>query len=150
MLYFNIIKCKLKKFNYRRNGFPIEFGLALWEEYMLSAMESTFGLRRVLISFGNLLSDPIGETNVLFKKLKDFGIEKICCPSNEEIAEFVDPNLNRSKSNSKKDVSELSPQDIIFQAFEDKSALNWNEQTIPKLNENSRKILSQEQKNLCV
>src|SRR4029453_17436824 len=68
-----------------RNGFPLSFGLALWERYNTAALNATRGHRRIQISHAELMADPIGTVRQLQKDLKGLGVDGLRVPSNEEI-----------------------------------------------------------------
>jgi hypothetical protein len=42
-----------------RDGFPLSFGLALWERYNVAALNATRGRRRVQVNHADLMADPV-------------------------------------------------------------------------------------------
>lgn len=88
----------------KRNGFPLKYGLALWEKYLLRAVESSQGLRRLHVSYHAILRDPVESVGRLFDQLVSLGVAPLRKPAAEEIQAFIDPDLHRQKAT---DVSNL-------------------------------------------
>ena len=80
-----------------RNGFPLRFGLALWERYNTSALNATLGLRRVQVNHSDLMADPVQLVRTLSMQLEALGVRGLALPSDEEILAFIDPSLYRAK-----------------------------------------------------
>ncbi len=80
-----------------RNGFPLRFGLALWERYNTSALNATLGLRRIQVNHSELMAEPVQLVRTLSLQLEEFGVRGLKSPSDEEILAFVDPSLYRAK-----------------------------------------------------
>ena len=82
----------------KRNGYPLKYGLALWEKYLLRAVESSQGLRRLHVSYHALLRDPVQSVGRLFDQLVSLGVAPLRKPAAEEIQAFIDPDLHRQKA----------------------------------------------------
>jgi hypothetical protein len=78
-----------------RDGFPIPFGIALWELYTREALASTRGLPRVLISFRKLMADPAATLCRLRCHLVRHGLElaQFQVPTAKEVRAVLDPAL---------------------------------------------------------
>ncbi|RKT44463.1 glycosyltransferase [Thiocapsa rosea] len=79
----------------RRNGFPIAFGLALWERYTLDALRAASDLPTVSVMHRDVMRDPVWTTRTLFEQLESVGVQGLRLPSEREILAFVDPKLFR-------------------------------------------------------
>ncbi|MBP6242559.1 MAG: hypothetical protein KA361_00105 [Chromatiaceae bacterium] len=78
-----------------RNGFPLEFGLALWERYTLDALRGAAGLPVILVKHEEIMRNPVAETQKLLEKLQSSGVSGLRLPSDKEILGFIDPALHR-------------------------------------------------------
>lgn len=58
----------------RRNHFPLQFGLALWEHYNRLALEALQGRDYIAVDFTRIQSDPAGELEKLLDQLAGFGV----------------------------------------------------------------------------
>jgi GT2 family glycosyltransferase/glycosyltransferase involved in cell wall biosynthesis len=79
----------------RRNGFPIPFGLALWERYTLDALKAMAGLPVIVVLHEDLMRDPIVLARRLFKDLRAVGVRGLRQPSTQEILAFIEPKYFR-------------------------------------------------------
>jgi glycosyltransferase involved in cell wall biosynthesis len=82
-----------------RNGFPIEYGLALWEKYNLFALSQAKGIPLHFIDYNSLVEDPESIINGLSEYLlfQNVQTRKL---SNKELLAFIDPSLYRQKADS--------------------------------------------------
>ncbi|MBN1342192.1 MAG: hypothetical protein JXQ73_05910 [Phycisphaerae bacterium] len=123
-----------------RNAMPLHVGIALWELHNIEALRGTAGLPRLLVQYQELLRDPIGQTHLLFGRLHALGVRKLECPSEKEIAGFVDAKLNREQAGPSEVVDFLAPaQRRLHQALTDGSALNTED--VPPLSSAARETL---------
>lgn len=71
------------------NGFPIKFGMALWEKYTISALSASSGLPRILLSSEGFMSDPVASTKKLHSDLCELEVQGIRMPAEKEIKAFI-------------------------------------------------------------
>ena len=90
-----------------RNGFPIDFGIALWERYVRSAFLVSRDQCSVILSYNQLLKDPEGETRRLVEELGRLGVSGIAMPSEAELSDAVDADLYRQRDVSSPELAEL-------------------------------------------
>lgn len=81
---------------YRRNGIPLEGGVAIWEAYSFHALAAARSHAKIFISYHELLADKWGETQRLFKALEGAGVTGIEMPMKLAVENFVDEKLHRS------------------------------------------------------
>jgi hypothetical protein len=81
-----------------RNGFPLDFGLALWEAYVRAAFAASRGRPSLILSYNDLVSEPRAQTERLVNKLRDLGIRGLTMPEAAQIEDAVDANLHRNRS----------------------------------------------------
>ena len=107
-----------------RDGFPIAFGLALWERYTTAALNATRKHRRIQINHADLLADPVAAVHRLRKRLAALGLRGLHSPSNDEILAFIDPSLYRAKEEEVTDIVPMrGAQKKLWDAFENETAL---------------------------
>jgi O-antigen biosynthesis protein len=107
-----------------RDGFPIPFGIALWERYMTAALNATRKLRRIQINHADLLADPVAVVRSLRKRLGSLGLRGLHSPSADEILAFIDPSLHRAKEEEVSDIVQIhGAQKKLWDAFESETAL---------------------------
>jgi len=80
-----------------RNGFPLHFGVALWEKYHLAALANTQGLPRILVSHRLLMTQPVETLRKLYEELVALGGYGVRYPREEEIRAFIDLALYRER-----------------------------------------------------
>jgi hypothetical protein len=126
-----------------RDGFPLSFGIALWEKYTLEALAATQGLPRVLISHQELLADPAAILARLHGDLLRFSPElaHLRVPAAEEIHEVLDPSLVHHTHEPEVERSYLTPPQIaLLDALMDGSALDLD--PLPPLSAGACDLLS--------
>jgi O-antigen biosynthesis protein len=106
-----------------RDGFPIPFGIALWERYMTAALNATRKLRRIQINHADLLADPVAVVQSLGKRLAALGVSGLHSPSDDEILAFIDPSLHRAKEEEISAAVITGAQKKLWDAFESERAM---------------------------
>jgi hypothetical protein len=132
-----------------RNGFPLLFGLALWERYNTAALNATRGQQRIQVNHAELRADPVGTVRQLQEKLEELGLRGLRAPSEEEIRAFIDPSLYRAKE--KQIRVQLSPaQRRLRAAFQhgtvllSKKAIEFSAKSQEVLSQHDRSVEAQE------
>ena len=110
-----------------RDGFPLPYGIALWEKYTLDALASTRGLPRVLLSHRELLANPEATLrrlqSELARQVPDLAGLRV--PSVEEIHSVLDPALVHHPHDPEVERDYLTlPQAALLDALTDGSALD--------------------------
>ncbi|HXA19205.1 MAG TPA: sulfotransferase [Thermoanaerobaculia bacterium] len=90
-----------------RDRLPLLSSIALWEHYNRTLLRDTEGLPRLLVSYEELLADPVRMVRSLHDALAGFGIEGLTLPSEQHIRQIVNPDFNRSGTS--RDNSLLDP-----------------------------------------
>lgn len=81
----------------KRDGFPLEYGVALWEYYTVGMLNATAGMPRIHIRHREMMEKPVKTTESLFRQLVKHGARRLELPSEKEIRAFIDPALYRSR-----------------------------------------------------
>ncbi len=104
----------------KRNGIPVDVGIAMWEIYNISALRASKDLPRILVSHRKLMQDPIPVVEDLFSQLSSYGVDGLRIPSPKEITSFVDVELYRERED-KGDLDQYLnvSQKEFFKLFED-------------------------------
>lgn len=126
-----------------RDGFPIPYGIALWEKYTLEALASTRGLPRVLISHRELLADPEATLRQLHQHLVLHRPElaRFQVPTVEEIGAVLDPALVHHAHEPGIERTYLTPPQLdLLDALADGSALDLD--SVPPLSPGARDLLA--------
>ena len=77
-----------------RDGFPLLFGIALWEHHIRSALAATAGLPRILVSHRELTTDLPATIVKLHRQLIALGVDGLSLPAANEIGVLFRPALN--------------------------------------------------------
>lgn len=77
-----------------RDGFPLLFGIALWEHHIRSALAATAGLPRILVSHRELTTDLPATIVKLHRQLIALGVDGLPLPVANEIGALFRPALN--------------------------------------------------------
>ncbi|MBY0355606.1 MAG: sulfotransferase [Rickettsiales bacterium] len=80
-----------------RNGFSFAHGLAIWEYYAVSMLNSMRGLPVIFIEHKAILNDPVAVVKSLYEQLNKENVQGLRLPSDKEITTFIEPSLYRSK-----------------------------------------------------
>jgi hypothetical protein len=110
-----------------RDGFPLPYGIAIWEMYTREALASTRGLPRVLISHRELMANPAATLRRLHRHLVQSRPElaRFQVPTAEEIRAVLDPALVHHPHEPEIERSYLTgPQLALLEALADGSALD--------------------------
>ena len=108
-----------------RNNISIKAGLALWEVYSLHSLRASAGLRRVFISYEDLMENSSSVVEELHSALSEPGGYELRIPSGNELSHFLDDRLyrHRKTDRSLRSVATRS-QLALFEALQgDKRAL---------------------------
>ncbi|MBW3550708.1 MAG: sulfotransferase [Proteobacteria bacterium] len=81
----------------KRNGIPMDVGLALWEAYVSHGLRAASGLPALGVSHRRLMQDPVQEVGQLLDGLKAAGVSGLRMPAEREIAAFVRQGLYRER-----------------------------------------------------
>ena len=76
-----------------RKGLPIHLGVALWEKYVLSALEASRDLPCLNVSHESFFKDPFEATRSIHRFLVSRGAPMLRLPAAREIETFVDVEL---------------------------------------------------------
>jgi len=75
----------------RRNGIPLEVGAALWELYMIRALEYSAGRQRAIVSFDRIAGNPQAGASSVFDGLKAAGCHGLALPDEAGITACFGP-----------------------------------------------------------
>jgi len=117
----------------KRDGLPLILGLALWEEYTRAMLASTIGLRRVCISYEELVSQPLATAAKLSHTLD------LPVPTEEELRSIVDPALDRHGA-GEDDALLNGAQSELRDALRSGAALEWT--SVPAIHAATRGALA--------
>lgn len=107
----------------QREGFPLAFGIALWERHLREALNSSRGLPRLAVRHEDMLTDPVATTTALFEGLGALEVQGLRLPSVREITAFIDPRLHRQRGDDALAREHMdSEQWALYQAVR---ALDW-------------------------
>lgn len=123
-----------------RNGFPLPFGVALWERYTVDALRHTRGLPRMLVPHRSLIEDPQQAVGAIQEGLESFGVIGLRRPSPGLLASAVDRRAFRSRGSAEEERRLLnSQQAALLAGLEDGSLLAGG--TTPQLSDEARRQL---------
>jgi hypothetical protein len=77
----------------RRNGIPLEYGLALWEFYTVSMYRILGKQKCIPISYEQLLQEPFDASTRIYNLMKSEGVEGMSQPVRLDVESFVEPSL---------------------------------------------------------
>src|SRR3954451_11279890 len=127
-----------------RDGLPIPYGIALWEEYTRQALASTRGLPRVLISHRELMADPAAVLRGLHRHLAQLGgpeLARLRFPTDEEIRAVVAPALVHHPWEPEAERLYLTPPQLdLLETLENGTALDLD--PVPPLSPGARALLA--------
>jgi predicted nucleic acid-binding Zn-ribbon protein len=134
----------------KREGFSINYGLALWEKYTLIALNDSQTIPRFLVSYHELMEEPIATVQKMYQALLDLQIQGLRLPNDNEILAFIDPQLHHQKYRAAEHYSShLScAQKQLVDMFEEGTILTQS--PLPKLSASAQECLSDYERQLSV
>jgi len=81
----------------KRYHIPVPYSLALWEHYAVGMITATREMPRIFVQHRKLLKDPTRGCKDLYEQLVKQGVQGLHMPAENEIREFIDAALYRSK-----------------------------------------------------
>lgn len=85
----------------KRDGFPVDFGLALWEKYNVLGLNNIRGLPTIFMDFDSLTREPDLAVNKLYAGLTELGAEGITMLDESEVGSLVDRKLVHHREENK-------------------------------------------------
>jgi len=115
-----------------REHFSLQYGIALWEKYSLYMLKYTQNSPRVLVSYHELMRDPVPTVKKLYEDLSAAGVQALRLPADKEIQAFIEPTLFHKKGDNPLQNAYINQQQMaLSEALSDAEALTW--QTLPDL-----------------
>ena len=81
-----------------RNAIPPPAGLALWEQYVRSAVHYTTGRPRTMVRYERLVADPVRTATELVGSLSELGVDDLVIPSGAALGSLVTSDLHRERA----------------------------------------------------
>jgi GT2 family glycosyltransferase len=115
---------------FNRNKISYLSGLALWDFYTDRLIKNLDKKKTILCFYDDFLQDPYKASKNLFNSLKKAKLKKINKPIKEEVVNFVDKQLNRSKLNSNINLFDKDVIDFYTDKYNRIKTFNSNFSTI--------------------
>lgn len=90
----------------RRNGFPIDAGLALWEAYNIAALRHSAHFPRIFLNYHDLIANPAATVLELGKRLEELGVAGLNQAQPDEV---IEESLHREQASDKEFSERLTP-----------------------------------------
>ena len=74
-----------------RYDYTIPFGLALWEQYTIQSLKDARREQCVMISYQELMKDPVGQTERLYNRLRKQAVQDLRRPSTKVVEGVMEP-----------------------------------------------------------
>jgi len=104
----------------KRDGFPLHFGTALWEQHNARALLASSGLPRFSLCYETLMERPLETVEVLYDRLSDCGVQALRLPTEREIQAFLAGELQHHRVLDNADSSGLTHnQTVLWEALRD-------------------------------
>ena len=127
-----------------RDALPVLEGLALWELYNRQALAASRGLPRILVSYRELVDDPVAAAQRLHCDLTRFGgpgTAGLTLPSAADLKAFVTPSLDRHPRDLQRERAYLNLQQAdLHRALTDGTALDLD--PVPPLSAGAQHVLA--------
>lgn len=104
----------------KRDGFPLHFGTALWEQYNARALVVSSGLPRFSVCYEKLMEQPLATTRELYETLGDHGVQSLRLPTEQEVRAFLESDLQHHRARDAEDANWLTRnQSLLWEALRD-------------------------------
>ena len=77
----------------QRNGFPIPFGIALWESYATLALNGSVKSPSILVKYEDIIRDPQSTASEILERLTEVGLTGLHLPTEKELQSILDEKL---------------------------------------------------------
>ncbi|MCV6636415.1 sulfotransferase [Candidatus Albibeggiatoa sp. nov. NOAA] len=125
---------------HKRNQFTLHTGLALWERHMLDGLNAIQNKPTVLVSFHDLVSNPIETVKQLYHNIEKINAG-LKLPSDDDIVDFVQPTYMHQRGNNQLlKAFANQPQLNLVQQFEQNTIFNT---MLPELSKGAQVALQQ-------
>ena len=125
---------------HKREGFTLTLGLALWEQYSLLGLAHSAGIPRLLVSYQELMTQPVEITRHLYTQLVKLQVQGLHLPSDQEIEAFIEPRLHHQQGDRSLQSAYANAQQVrLEQAFNDGNVLSLD--PLPTLSAGAAEIL---------
>jgi glycosyltransferase involved in cell wall biosynthesis len=115
----------------KRDGFPLHFGLALWEQHAVCALLASSGLPRFAICYEHLIAQPLETVKSLYDSLQRCGATGLRLPAEREILAFLENDLQHHRASEEDDAAWLTPlQKQIWIALRDSQLADLDRLTL--------------------
>ncbi len=81
----------------RRNQLPLLYGVAMWEKYMVTALQSIRNESCIQASYHEMLDNPVDFTEKLYHRLVEAGAGGLRLLGEKEIRAFIDNRLHHER-----------------------------------------------------
>ncbi len=104
----------------KRDGFPLHFGMALWEQYNARALAVSSSLPRFSVCYETLMEQPLETVSALYASLHAGGVQSLYLPTEREIRAFLDSDLQHYRTPDEQDSNWLTRnQALLWAALRD-------------------------------
>ena len=124
-IYIQRSPVQIAKSLQRRNGIPLEYGVALWEFYARSTLQSLGTHSYIPVAYETLLTDPIAAVEGLLSALAAAGVKSLRMPDRGEVTAFVQPSLCHFEDGAEADLL-LATQTDLLETLRAGGHLNWD------------------------
>jgi len=127
--------------------FPIILGMALWEKYTLNALANSEGLPRILVSFHDLMSNPVDTIKTLYQNLLSYEVQGLRLPSDREILAYIEPKFFHEHGDNELQKAYINTQQShLVKAFQKGNILELH--PLPNLSTGASEVLEEYQNKL--
>lgn len=114
----------------KRDGFPLHFGMTLWEQYMAGALLASAGLPRFAVSYEQLMAQPVATVRALYDRLGERQVRGLRLPAEPEIRGFLDSDLQHHHARAEADAWLTDQQRQLWTALRDSRLEELNHETL--------------------
>lgn len=143
----SLYSTRLAKYSKNEVKFPIVLGMALWEKYTLGALTYGKSLPRILVSFHDLMTNPVDTVKTLYNNLRAYDVQGIHLPSEREIQAYIEPKFFHEKGDNELQNAYINTQQAqLVEAFQ--AGKIFELEPLPKLSEGTKEVLAEYQNKL--
>ncbi len=125
----------------KRDNLSLSYALALWEKYTLLSLQATTNAPKLIVSYHDLIENPIITTHKLYAQLLEQQIQGLRLPTDKEILAFLDPNLFRQRGTDELQNQYINQQQLaLVQQFS--SGEIFNLASLPYLSQGAHELLA--------
>ncbi len=103
----------------KRNDFPLSFGLALWELYIISSLNIAENKSIIWVDYNGLIENPKDEMTKIYHSMENISYGKLRLLSDDELSQVVKQKLRRNQTHQSLEIFLSEEQKYLYNILQE-------------------------------